>query len=386
MSYLPYLAALPWMAPFGVLALLARRKPDLKEFPPRTGRKLSVIIPARNEEEVIERCVRSILASTYPELEILVVDDRSTDGTAQVVERLAREDGRVRLVRGEPLPEGWFGKPWACVQGYRAASGELLCFTDADTIHQPALLAHSAGATDELGADLFTVMPAQICITAAERLVLPQIFYLLGARYYPSKVNTARKSKDVIANGQFIFMPRTAYERVGTHAAVKHEVVEDLALGQAVFTGGGKVRMAYALDLMSTRMYTGWSHLREGWSKNLYLGAQRSLPGRPVQQAVAPFAVALSFLAWLIPPVVLVLTLFGVLGAFAGPALLATVASVLFWMMLDFGMGIPVLWGLGYPVGAAAAGYIALLSTFRGARRVEWKGRVYGSGAATTGA
>ncbi|MEO6068217.1 MAG: glycosyltransferase family 2 protein [Gemmatimonadota bacterium] len=386
MSFLPYLAVLPYLGPLGLLVILARRKPDLKTFPPRTGRRLSVIIPARNEEEVIERCVRSILASTYAPLEIVVVDDRSTDGTAVVVERLALHDARVKLVRGEPLPEGWFGKPWACVQGYRAASGELLCFTDADSIHEPALLAHAVGGVEATGAGLFTVLPAQICITAAERLVMPQIFYLLMARHHPGRVNATTSPRGALANGQFILMPRAAYERVGTHALVRHDVVEDLALAQETVRAGEKLVMVYALDLMRVRMYTGWAHLREGWSKNLYLGTKRSLPDNRVLHAVIPLILSFPFLVWLLPPVMLILALLGVTTAFTGAAVAASAVSALFWVLWCSGMGIPWTWGLGYPVGAAAGVYLVLRSTFRGARKVEWKGRVYGAGAETTGA
>jgi chlorobactene glucosyltransferase len=386
-SYLPYLAVLPYLLPLAALVLLAKKKPDLKEFPPRLGRRLSVIIPARNEESTIEKCVRSILRSTYAPLEILVVDDRSTDATATIVERLAAEDGRVRLLRGAALPEGWYGKPWACVQGYRAASGEVLCFTDADTTHEPELLAHSVGALEASGAGLFTVMPAQLCISAAERIVLPQIFFLLFVRFRPEMLNRATDPKDAIANGQFIMMAREEYERIGTHESVKHEVAEDLALAQEVLKSGRRIQMAYALDLMQTRMYTGWAHLREGWSKNLHLGARRVFP--PEQKflrAVAPNFVAVPFLFWLIPFVVLALEFAGVATGFAGPATSAIILCTLFWMIFDAGMGIPAQWGLAWPLGSAAAAYIALRSSIRGARRVEWKGRTYGEGNATTNA
>lgn len=379
----PLLPALPWVLPYGVLAGMASRHPALRDFPAAAGRPLSVIIPARNEAEVIERCVRSVLASHYAPLEVLVVDDRSTDDTAAIVRRLAAEDARVRLVEGRELPAGWFGKPWACVQGAEAATGELLCFTDADTIHDPDLLPRAVGGLEATGAELFTILPQQLCLTAAEKLVLPQIFFILGARFTPRRVNRARHASAVIANGQFILMPRTAYARVGTHAAVKHEVAEDLALGQEVYRRGGKVFLAYATDLMRTRMYTSWAHLREGWSKNLYLGARRSLPGRPLLQRLVPSLLAFPFLFWVLPPVALLLALAGPLAAYTGAAALATGLSLGFWMLVHFGMEVPLRWAFGYPAGAVAAAYIAIRSTIRGARRVEWKGRVYRAGDAT---
>ncbi len=385
MAFTELLPALPWLLPFAALARLVRRTPDLSDARPVTDRRLSMIIPARNEGTVIERCVRSILATTYPDLELIVVDDRSTDDTAAIVERIAREDRRVRLVRGEPLPEGWYGKPWACVQGYRAATGEVLCFTDADTTHEPALMPHAVGALVASGAELFTVMPTQLCITPAERLVLPQIFFLLGVRFDPARLNRARRPQDAIANGQFILMSRAAYEKVGTHAVVHGEVAEDLALAQEVLKRGGRLHMEYALDLMQTRMYTSWAHIKEGWSKNLYLGARRVFPpDQVIRRRIAPLFIAVPFLFWLLPPVALLLQVAGLDLGLLTPALAATLLSALFWMIVVAGMELPAVWGLGYPIGAAACVYIALRSTWRGARKVEWKGRTYGEGNATT--
>ncbi|MDH4045502.1 MAG: glycosyltransferase, partial [Gemmatimonadota bacterium] len=146
--------------------------------------------------------IRSVLGSTYPDLELIVVDDRSTDDTADQVARLAQSDPRLRLVAGEQLPPGWYGKPWACRQGYQAATGDVLVFTDADTRHEPALLAHAVGALHSESADLVTIAPRQRCVTFWERVIMPQIWVLLGLRFHPDTVNRARRERDVIANGQ----------------------------------------------------------------------------------------------------------------------------------------------------------------------------------------
>src|SRR6188472_4388264 len=126
----PLLTALPWAAPFLTTPLLIERTPNLDDVAPASGQLLSVIIPARNESVTIDRVVRSVLATTYQPIELIVVDDRSTDDTAAQVERLAAGDPRVRLIRGAELPAGWYGKPWACDQGYRAACSDLLLFID----------------------------------------------------------------------------------------------------------------------------------------------------------------------------------------------------------------------------------------------------------------
>jgi chlorobactene glucosyltransferase len=342
---------------------------------------VSVVIPARNESETIETVVRSILASAYRPLELLVLDDRSTDDTAAIVERLAAEDGRLRLVRGAPLPDGWYGKAWACEQGARASTGTMVLFSDADTRHEPELLGRAVAALERERADLVTVAPHQRCVTFWERLIMPQIWLLLGLRYHPRRVNRARRERDVIANGQFILTPRAAYEAAGRHAAVRHEVAEDLALAQTYLRQGLRIHFALAERLMETRMYRSLPQLVEGWSKNVYLGGRRSFPHEPVRRALVPVMLIAALAFWLVPPAVLLADVLGMeVGRLATPALAAAGLSVLFWGLISYGMRIPVTYGLGYPIAALMALYIVARSTWRGSRRVEWRGRVYGSG------
>jgi chlorobactene glucosyltransferase len=372
------LAALPWAAPYAGLLRLAANRPNLSDVAPSSGRLVSVIIPARNERDTIETVVRSALGSSYHPFELLVVNDRSTDQTGAIVARLAAEDPRARLIEGDPLPDGWYGKPWACLQGYRAARGEILLFTDADTRHEPELLARSVGALEQERADLVTVAPFQRCVTFWERVIMPQIWLLLGLRFHPARVNRARRERDVIANGQYILMPRSSYEAIGTHAAVRHEVAEDLALAQACFRAGRKLHFAFAERLMETRMYQGLEPLIEGWSKNVYLGGRRSFPNQPALQALVPVMLGLAILFWLVPPAALLLSAGGT--SWGPAAALATALSALFWMLISYGMRIPVWYGPLYPLGAALALYIVVRSTWRGGRRVEWRGRVYREG------
>ncbi|MDQ3209411.1 MAG: glycosyltransferase family 2 protein, partial [Gemmatimonadota bacterium] len=368
--------ALPWLLPFLSLPRLARRTPSLINARPESGRLVSVVIPARNESSTIRTVLGSILATAYHPIELLVVDDRSTDDTGAIVETFG--DPRLRLIRGEELPEGWYGKPWACYQGYRAARGEILLFTDADTRHAPGLLGRAVGTLIDERAGLVTVAPLQRCVTFWERVVMPQIWFLLALRYPPGAVNRARRERDVIANGQFILTTRQAYEAAGTHAAVRHEVAEDLALAQAFLRQGLKLHFAFAERLMETRMYLGLSHLVEGWSKNIYLGGRRSFPHEPVLRALVPVMLIVAMLAWLLPPAVLLASVVDSgQAAFTPAALLATALSAAFWMLISHGMQIPAWYGLAYPVGAVMALYIILRSTWRGGRRVEWRGRIY---------
>jgi chlorobactene glucosyltransferase len=370
------LPVVPWLLPFLTLPRLTSRTPNLSNAPLVQGELVSVIVPARNEAATIRTLLSSVLATHYHQVEILVVDDRSTDDTAEQVSTMA--DPRLRLIPGEELPEGWYGKPWACYQGFRAARGSLLLFTDADTQHHPELLGRAVGALSKERAELVTVSPLQRCVTFWERLVMPQIWFLLALRYHPPAVNRARQERDVIANGQFILTSRAAYEAVGTHQVVSHEVAEDLALAQAYLRRGFKLHFAFAERLMETRMYQNLAQLIEGWSKNIYLGGRRSFPHQPLLRALVPFMLVVAMLFWLLPPLLLVCSTVAVsLRELMGAAIAATAASVLFWMLMCRQMKIPAIYGAGYPLGALMALYIVGRSTWRGGKSVEWRGRVY---------
>jgi chlorobactene glucosyltransferase len=371
--------AVPWLAPFLAFFRLARRTPALRDAPAVQGRLVSIIVPARNEAANLPTLLDSLLASNYNPLEILVVNDRSTDATAAITTAYAQRDPRVQLIPGEILAAGWYGKPWACLQGYRAAAGDLLLFTDADTRHAPELLAHAVGALDHERADLVSVLPRLVCGSFWERAVMPLMFATLGFRFHPRRVNRARHARDMIANGQFILVTREAYLAVGTHAVVRHEVAEDLMLAQAFFRAGRRWYLAYAVDLLETRMYTSLRDLLTGWTKNVYVGGRRSYPDEPIRRAMVPAMFFLNALFWLLPPALLLL---GALGAVAAtwlvPASVATGLCVAFWALFDAGFGVSPLYALTYPLGQAVIAWIFLRSTFRGERRIEWRGRTYG--------
>lgn len=362
---------LAWAIPFAGIVPLAKRSPDLARVPPVDGIPVSIIIPARNESAIIETVVHSILASTYTTFELIVVDDRSTDDTAAKVLAIAATDPRLRLLPGAELPAGWLGKPWACHQGALAATGRYLLFTDADTEHEAALLSHAIGAMERDAPDLLTLITHQRCVTFWERIIMPQIWVPLGFRYPPSRVNRATKPHQLVANGQFILVRRSAYDALGGHEAVRGEVVEDLALAQTFLRGGKRLQLMFGDTLIATRMYRTLGELIEGWSKNLYLGTRQSAGNRPLWRALAPWSLIGALLFWLLP--------FAALagGVATAAAQLAIGISLLFWMMISFGMQIPIRYALGYPLGAVMAIWVTLRSIRRGARRVEWRGRTY---------
>lgn len=342
---------------------------------------VSVIIPARNERRNIQACLRSIVATTCTRVEVIVVDDHSTDGTAALAREVAAVDGRVRVIANPPLPDGWLGKQWACATGAAHARGELLLFTDADTRHAPTLLVRSVNALRSRGADLFTLAGRQEMRGAAERLVQPHMFAMLAARYGGSEqVSRARRPIDAIANGQFIMIPAVTYAAQGGHAAVRNSAAEDLALAQRYSAAGLRVVLMMASDHLSTRMYASLRELVDGWRKNVFAAGRTAMPGGAVGRAFFPVLLVAPPVAWIAPAVVLPVAAAGGLSA---PWLLwsgvAVAASLAFWAAVYRYMRQRAGWALLYPIGAAVVLYIAVAAIL-GGRRIQWKERTYVTG------
>jgi chlorobactene glucosyltransferase len=378
----PLFLAVPWIALLVIVPLALQRRVRITAFPPPADRYplVSAIVPARNEAVNISACVVSLLNSQYPALEVIVVDDCSTDGTGEIVQILAEHAaGRLRPVRGEPPPAGWIGKPWACWQGYRHARGELLLFTDADTRHDDALLGHAVGAMLRNNADMVSVMPRQLMVSFWERLILPHIFAMIAMRYHDLKrVNATRNPRDAIANGQFILLRREAYEAMGGHEAVRDEIVEDQQIAQRLVAAGRRIFVAHAHDIMDTRMYRSLDGIIEGWTKNLAQGARAAAPAW-IAPAVPWLIVLFIATAWLLPPLTLLRAACcgGLPASTLGWSIMATSLSLLFWLMVLLRMRVPPVYAVGYPLGAGAVAWLMARSALRGAR-VVWKGREYG--------
>lgn len=387
----PFLLSLPWLGLILFERFVVRIPSELPEAGGDDGVEsgpalpfVSVVVPARNEALDIERCLRSLTASTYPDFEIIVVDDRSEDETAALARSVQAGHARqVEVVDGRRLPDGWLGKPWACDQGFERATGELLLFTDADTMHGPDLLRRAVAGMREERADLLTVVGRQLTESFWERLVQPHIFLLMLLRF-PDFERAARNDnwRDAIANGQYLLFTRAAYESIDGHASVRDEVVEDLALAQQVKRAGLRLRIRSAEEGLATRMYRSLAELVEGWSKNIVMGGLQSFPAalRPVVPAVS-FAGGLVL--WLLAPAVFLAAALGVVETEtpAGESMVVWAATVyilstVLWACFSRRMG--VVWGYGplYPLGSAVALFIFLRSWIRG-RTVEWKGRRY---------
>ncbi len=228
--------------------------------------QVSIVIPARNEEASLASCLESIGSQTGLSFEIIVVNDHSTDRTAEI----AKSFPAVRLIEAGPLPDGWTGKNNAVATGAREARGEWLLFTDADTIHLPRSLTRALEEARQNRVDLLSYSPEQIAVTFWEKATLPVVFAELARQYPPSKVSDPN-SPAAAANGQYILVRRDAYDSIGGHAAVATNILEDVAFARAIKASGRKIRFRYAADAVRTRMYRNFHQLREGWTKNLAL-------------------------------------------------------------------------------------------------------------------
>jgi glycosyltransferase involved in cell wall biosynthesis len=233
---------------------------------------VSVLIPAKDEELAIGECVQSILDQSYLKLEVIVIDDRSSDGTANIVRAIAACDPRVRLVTVRDLPPGWTGKNNALVTGVRHARGDWFLFIDSDTRHAPENLSVLMEYARRERADMVSILPRWRNDTFWERVVQPLAALLLILKSPPHRVNHDADTRTAFANGQYILIRRQAYESIGGHAAVRDKFVEDIHLARVAKSSGQRIRLVRAPELTSTRMYTSLGALVRGWSRILYAG------------------------------------------------------------------------------------------------------------------
>ncbi len=377
----PLLWTLPWIVPPVATLVRALDSRSLDDFSPTVDGEaplLSVVIPARNEARNIERCARSVLATNYPHVEVIVVDDHSSDGTGDIARTIAASDNRLRVVGASDLPVGWFGKQWACATGARAASGSLLCFTDADTTHAPDLLSRAVNGMRARGADLLTVAGTQEMLGFWERIVQPQLFALLSMRYGGTeRVSRAKHPADAIANGQFILVRRDTYDAMDGHERVRDHVAEDMAMAQDWVRAGKRIALLHGVDQLSTRMYAGYRELVAGWRKNIYAGGRHAALGGRFGRALYPIVLPALPVFSLVPAVALLLCVFGLLSSswLVWSAVVYGV-SVIFWALLYAWLRQPLWYAPLYPLGSFVLFVIAAGAVRRGSR-VEWKTRSY---------
>lgn len=330
--------------------------------PPPVAERVSVLLPLRNEAGRVEPCLRSVLAQTgVPDLEVVVLDDGSTDGTADVVRRVVGDDPRVTLLSGGDLPDGWLGKPWACQRLAEAATGSALVFVDADVVLAPHAIAATVTLLRWTGLDLVCPYPQQVTGGVAERLVQPLLQWSWLATLPLRAAERSPRESLVAANGQLLAVDAGALARAGGYRAVRGEVLDDIALLRAVKRSGGRGVVVDGTDVATCRMYEGWTDLREGYSKSLW-----SALGSP---AGAVATVGFLGLCFVVPPVA------GALGSRVG--LLGYVAGVAGRVVAarrTGGRALPD--ALAHPVSIAVFAGLTARSVRRHRRgELTWKGR-----------
>ncbi|ABX12491.1 glycosyltransferase [Nitrosopumilus maritimus] len=222
---------------FRLTPYLDRFENTSKGFP-----KVSIILPARNEEEFLGKCLDSLIDQDYKDYEIIVIDDSSEDSTGKIISEYAKKNSKVIHVSAREKPEGWMGKNWACMEGYRKATGELLLFTDADTTHKKNVISLAVSHLLSFELDALSTIPKMLTFDFWTNITLPMISTFLHTRFSALNVNNPSKKTGYFF-GSFFILKKSTYEQVGMHEGVKHEIIEDGALGKKVKEAGYKMKM-----------------------------------------------------------------------------------------------------------------------------------------------
>ena len=337
--------------------------------------KVSVILPARNEEKFIEKCLDSLVEQDYDDYEIIAINDSSNDSTGDIIKKYSEKFSKVIFVDAKPKPDGWMGKNWACMEGYKKASGNLLLFTDADTVHTNSVISLAVSHLLSLELDALTVIPRMLCLDRITKITLPMISTFLHTRFSALRVNDTSKNTGYFF-GSFFIMKKSTYDSVGTHEGVKSELVEDGALGRKVKESNFKMRMVrgeHLIDAVWARdSFTLWNALKRLMIP-LYLQNARI--------AVASFFGVLFLLFMPFP-------ILGYSLIFSGDSslvlfVISCIASSLVYLggMLDAakGLDLKLRYSLFAPVGSfiVVCGFLAGLIQAKSKSAVSWRGRTY---------
>jgi chlorobactene glucosyltransferase len=346
---------------FGLITALANHffiRPLGQAHSPGIFPFVSILIPARNEAANIEACVDSLLNQDYPNFEILVLDDQSTDCTRLILDRLAGSAKKtLRVLDGSPPPVGWLGKHWACHQLTQSAKGDLFLFTDADTRHQPNMLHDSVSMLVETKADLLTAFPREEAVTWGEKLTVPILSFATFSFLPIFLAQMLKLPSFSITIGQFMLFRRAGYDVIGGYEAVKANPVDDVSLGRRVIGHGLKWILVDGTEHVTCRMYSGFHDALEGFTKNLFSFFDNHI--------------FLYLLAWtwvgvvfLEPPLVVLLNLFNIHLGFFPPSLawIAIIEAVLLFAIAFHRFRFPKYLIALYPVSLAVFVFIAYRS------------------------
>ena len=339
--------------------------------------KVSVIVPARNEEKLISKCLDSLLNQDYQNYEIVVIDDSSEDSTGQIIKKYAEKHSKIIHVSARPKPEDWMGKNWACMEGYKKATGELLLCTDSDTKYSQNVISLAVAHLESTKIDALTVIPKMLCLDNWTKITLPMLSTFLHTRFSALRVNDPSKKTGYFF-GSFFIIKKAVYEAIGTHEGVKHEIIEDGALGKKVKESGFKLKMVRGEHLLEAVWARNWSTLWNGLKR---LMVPLYLQNNTI--AIGIF-VAVLFLLFMPFPILFYSVVF-----FDGTIsfIILLISSILacclvyFAGIIDATKGLQIKWiySLLAPVGSfiVVAGFLMGMLQAKSKTAVSWRGRSY---------
>lgn len=339
--------------------------------------KVSIILPARNEEEFLPKCLDSLIEQNYSNYEIIAIDDSSEDNTWKIISEYSKKNSKIIPVSSRAKPDGWMGKNWACMEGYKKATGELLLFTDADTKHSQNVVSLAVSHLLTFNLAALTVIPKMVCLDWWTKITLPMISTFLHTRFSAIRVNDPAKKTGYFF-GSFFIITKKTYDEVGTHEGVKQEIIEDGALGKKVKDSGHKMKMVrgdHLIDAIWARdKSTLWNAL-----KRLMIPLYLQSPGI----AVGIFFAVLFLLFMPFP----ILAYSGILGFYNLSNSLVLVTSLIASMLIYVGGITEVKKGLDLkfvhavfaPIGSLVVvlGFLSGLCQAKKSSSVSWRGRNY---------
>lgn len=350
---------------------------DKFENTSKSNPKVSIILPARNEEEFIGKCLDSLVKQDYENYEIIVIDDSSEDKTGEIISEYAKKYPKIIPVSARPKPDGWMGKNWACMEGYGKATGELLLFTDADTKHAENIITLAVSHLNSFGLDALSAIPKMLTFDFWTNITLPMISTFLHTRFSALNVNDPAKKTGYFF-GSFFILKKTTYQEVGTHEGVKQEIIEDGALGKKVKEAGYKMKMVRA------------EHLVEAiWARDkgtLWNALKRLMIPLYLQSGKIAIGIffAIVFLLFVPFPILAISTSLAI-DATSAKILCMTsaIASVLIYigaiMEVKFGLKIKLGYAIFAPLGSLVVvlGFLSGLLQAKRTSSVTWRGRSY---------
>lgn len=348
-----------------VIYMLVRSKKPSFEHTPR----FTVMVPARNEEDNIRQCVESLLSQDYPDFEVLVIDDNSTDNTHNILKELSKKDSRLSVYKGSTLPKGWYGKPWALQQLSHYATGEYFLFTDADTVHKPNSLAFIATNMVHHKADLISALPNEIIKSFGELINVPALYVMTTVIMPLPAIDLMKWKEASYCLGQYFCIKADVYREIEGFEHVRHLITEDVAFGKEVKRRGFKTLFLDGQKYVDCHMYSSYLESFRGFGKNIYSSIGYNL-------ILFVLTAILIFFTVNFPSGVFIASL--VTGNIQPLLILPTAIFGLSWTIVTVFHKLPWYNPLLYPIQYTNLLIMAIFYTvkFRLTPGISWKGRV----------